>query len=143
MPLKSLFCIFSFILLYHLGFSQTRTLTDDDYNNSGAKKLTFVETTDCKQAEEFFKEDLKRNTVFLLLQGGIAPVIYDTDKDFQNNYGVYYYEFGCVGPETECTKKYNFLVFEYLRKTKGNKWLKDIRKDVLGLKDWRKNKNSL
>ena len=70
------------------------------------------------------------------MPGGIAPIIYTTDKDFQEKYHVGYNVFGCIAPDLdECLKVYNKTIFEYLDKTYGKKWRRDVRKDVIGLKD--------
>lgn len=84
--------------------------------------------------DEWFQHDKQHKTIFLLLQGGIAPVIYTTDEAFENKYGVYYYDFGCTAPDKKCIIRYNQRVFEYLTSTFGKGWKKQIRKDVIGLR---------
>ncbi|WP_443938384.1 FEKKY domain-containing protein [Pedobacter sp. MW01-1-1] len=113
-------------------------MTDEEINSSGATKMTFIEK--CDEVENLFKADLKNQTLFLLLQGGIAPVVISTDKDFENKYQVYYYDFGCNAPNLECVKTYNEFVFSHLTKLYGSKWKKTVRKDVIGLKKWKLNK---
>lgn len=119
----------------HLAFGQNRELTDEEINNSGPTKLTFIEN--CDEVEKLFKSDLNKGTLFLLLQGGIAPVIISTDKAFENKYQIYYYDFGCNAPNLDCVKIYNKLVFNHLTKLYSNKWKNEIRKDVIGLKKWK------
>ena len=141
--LKTFLLICSILLSADLSFVQDRTLTDDDFNNSGARQLMLVEKQNCNQADQYFKKDLERKTLFVLLQGGVAPVIYAGDKHFRNKFAVFYYDFGCISPDVECMTRYNYLVFDYLSATYGKTWRKEIRKDAIGLKGWRKKKNSL
>ena len=136
--------IFFFTLtLSQFAFGQNRKLTDEEINNSTAVKIGFVETPKCDQVDELFKKDLGNKTIFLFLQGGIAPMVYTTDNAFENKYGIYFHDFGCVSPDYNCIIKYNSKVFDYLNKTYGNKWKREIRKDVIGLKEWNKKKNGL
>jgi hypothetical protein len=116
-------------------FGQSRILTDDDYNKSGAIKLTLVTTK--TEAIELAKYDIGKGTPFIFLQSGIAPVVYMTDSVFENKFKVYYYEQGCVGPDNELMKEYNYVIFNYLSDTYGKKWKREIRKDAIGLRQWK------
>jgi hypothetical protein len=118
-------------------FSRIGELSDEQLNNSGASKLTFV--TDEKEAEKMAELDIKNGIPFLLLMGGIAPTIIATDPIFEKEYGIYFFEFGCTGPENEIIVAYNRIIFEHLNSTKGKKWIKDVRDDVIGFKDWKRN----
>jgi hypothetical protein len=118
-------------------FSRIGELSDEQLNNSGASKLTFV--TDKKEAEKMAELDIKNGIPFLLLIGGIAPTIIATDPIFEKKYGIYFFEFGCTGPENEIIIAYNRIIFEHLSSTKGKKWIKDVRDDVIGFKDWKRN----
>jgi hypothetical protein len=129
-----------FFLASSLTFGQNRELTDDEYNNSTAGKIKFVNPETCEQIDEWIKADFENNNVYLFLQGGIAPVEYTTDKNFENKYGVYFFDFGCVPPSEECVIEYNSQVFDYLTKKYGKKWKREIRDDVIGFKEW-KSKN--
>jgi len=133
--MKKILFILLFFTFNKVAFGQNRILTDEDFNNSGPTKMTFIEN--CDQVENLFTDDLKKKTLFLLLQSGIAPAVGLTDKVFENKYQVYYYDFGCEAPNLECVKTYNDFVFDYLTKLYGNKWKKDVRKDVIGLKQWK------
>lgn len=119
-----------------IAIGQTRVLTDADYNNSGAIKLTFV--TEISEANNLAQQDIDRGTPFLLLQNGISPVVYTTDSIFENKFRVYYYEQGCTGPDNELMKAYNIEIFKYLDEQYGKKWRKSIRKDVIGFKKWKR-----
>jgi hypothetical protein len=130
-----------FFLASSITFGQNRELTDDEYNNSTAGKITFVNPETCEQIDEWIKADFKNKNIYLFLQGGIAPVEYTTDKDFENKYGIYFFDFGCVPPSEKCVIEYNSQVFDYLTKKYGKKWKREIRNDVIGFKEWkRKNK---
>lgn len=79
--------------------------------------------------------DIKQGKANLLVPGGFAPVIYTTDKDFKAKYKIGYYVFGCIAPDMdECLTIYNQTIIEYLDRTFGKTWRKDVRKDVIGLK---------
>lgn len=127
-----------FFLASSITFGQNRELTDDEYNNSTAGKITFVNPETCEQIDEWIKADFKNKNVYLFLQGGIAPIEYTTDKDFENKYGIYFYDFGCVPPTEKCVIEYNSQVFDYLTKKYGKKWKREIRNDVIGFKEWKR-----
>ena len=124
--------------LGQFAIGQNRKLTDEEINNSTANKINFINTLNCDQVDELFKKDITNRTVFLFLQGGIAPVVYTTDQEFESKYGIYFHDFGCISPDYKCIIKYNSRVFDYLAKNYGKKWKKEIRKDVIGLKEWNK-----
>jgi hypothetical protein len=122
---------------------QNRKLTDEEINNSTVTKIAFVDTSKCDQINELFKKDLGNKTIFLFLQGGIAPIVYTADEEFEYKYGIYFHDFGCVSPDYKCIIEYSISVFDYLTKTYGNKWKREIRKDVIELKEWNRKKNGL
>ena len=124
------------VVLSLVSFGQSKQLTDKDYNNSGAIKLIFVTTIG--EAQKLAQTDIDKGIPFLLLQSGIAPVIYTTDSLFENKFKVYYYEKGCTGPDYEMMKAYNQTVFEFMDIEYGKKWRKSVRKDVIGLKKWKR-----
>ena len=95
--------------------------------------------TDKKEAEKMAELDIKNGNPFLLLMGGIAPIIISTDPDFEQKYGIYFYEFGCNGPKNEIIIAYNKIVFKHLNSTKGKMWIKEVRDDVIGFKEWKRN----
>lgn len=136
--MKGLLLIGLFFIQTLFVFGQSRILTDEDYNNSGAIKLKFATTK--SEAIELAKFDIEKGTPFILLQSGIAPVVYATDSVFENKFKVYYYEQGCVGPDYELMKEYNYVIFKYLADTYGKKWRSEIRKDAIGLRQWKREK---
>lgn len=62
-------------------FSNIGELSDEQLNNSGAVKLHFI--TDKAEAESMAQKDIQNGTPFLLLMGGIAPVVIATDPEFE------------------------------------------------------------
>jgi len=79
--------------------------------------------------------DINAHSRTILLQSGITPVVYQSDKEFERKYSVVYYDFGCVAPDKlECLVVYNKAVFEDLDRVYGKGWRKEIRKDAIGLK---------
>ena len=133
--------VFLITSISQFAVAQNRQLTDSILNNSTGTKIKFTEPPDCIEIDQWVKSDIKNKTIFLFLQGGIAPVIYSSDKKFGEKYGIYFYDFGCIGPlDDKCVIKYNCMVFDYLSSIYGNKWQKEIRKDVIGFVEWKKNK---
>ena len=70
----------------------------------------------------------------LLLQGGIAPVVYAGQEEFTRKYRVDYDDFGCMA---YCSDKqmaeYNTVIMDYLTVNYGSEWRKYVRKDVPGV----------
>lgn len=77
--------------------------------------------------------DINNGELRFLLSGGIAPVIYASDKKFTRKYGVSFYEFGCEAVAAEALKSYNEKVAEYLDHRYGIKWRQKIRPDIMGI----------
>ena len=83
--------------------------------------------------DETAREDIKSGKVQFLLSGGIAPVIYKSDKKITRKYGVSFYEYGCEAISNESLRRYNEVVAEYLDHRYGEKWRKEVRNDIIGL----------
>ncbi|MBK9543162.1 MAG: hypothetical protein IPO49_12785 [Bacteroidetes bacterium] len=121
------------LLLFSLNsLGQKSKLTDEQLNSSGANKLIFIDNIN--QADSLAKIDINKGIPFLLLQSGISPVGYTTDSRFEEKYKVYYFESGCTGPNEMFASEYNGVIFEYLTNKFGKKWMREIRKDVIGYK---------
>ena len=70
----------------------------------------------------------------LLLQGGIAPVVYVGQEQFTRKFGVDYEDFGCMAYCSDRQmSKYNTVIMDYLTVNYGSEWRKHIRKDVPGV----------
>ena len=117
-------------------FSRIGNLTDEQINSSGQAKLLFAKKS---EIGDLAKQDIENGIPFLLLQGGIAPVIIATDPQFEDKYKIYFYEYGCTGPDQNLIEDYNKIIFDYLTDQYGKKWIKEVRDDVVGLDDWKKN----
>ena len=78
-------------------------------------------------------EDINNGNIQFLLSGGIAPVVYKSDKKFGRKYGVSFYEFGCEVVAEESLVRYNSVIAEYLDKKYGKKWRKKVRDDIVGI----------
>jgi len=124
-----------FFLSPILSYGQLVKPTDEQVNESGASKLVFADSL--TQAINLADADIIKGTRFLLLKGGISPVIYASDAKFQKDYKIYYHESGCTGPREQIAIEYNRVMFKYLTQTYGKKWLKTVRKDILGLKSYK------
>lgn len=109
-----------------------------DLNSSSAAKISYVSSE--LEAKKLAEEDIKNNFIVVFIQGGFAPVVYTTDKIFEKKFNVNFWIQGCVIDKLSIT--YNFVIFDYLYKTYGKKWVKEIRKDALGFKEWKKQKNN-
>ena len=99
-------------------------------------KLRFIE--DCENARIIARNDINKDEIKILLAGGIAPIVYSTDKQFEEKYQIEFHEYGDLSAKYECMKIYNFEVFRYLTEKYGKSWRREIRKDAFGLKEWKK-----
>ncbi|WP_417236622.1 hypothetical protein [Bizionia paragorgiae] len=117
-----------------VSLSRTSELKDEQLNNSGASKLTFI--TEEKEGEKLAKLDIHNGTPLFLLIGGIAPTTMANDSKFENKYEIYFYDFGCTGPDHEIVVAYNITVAKYLNKRYGMNWLKEVKNDIIGFKEW-------
>lgn len=123
-----------------LAFGQQPVLTDAQINAAGPSKLMFaaIGNEACDAASQLAEKDIANNLLFLCLSGGIAPIaIMPADKQFEQKFQVHYYEYGCSSPEQVCMVMYNKRVFAYLSGKYGNGWMKRVRKDVVGFKEWK------
>ena len=115
------------VLLCNFCFAQTK---QDITKPSGAQKT--LRSENCKDVAIYAQMDIDNNNISLFLKGGIAPIIYKTDTAFESIYKLKFDDLGCIG--NKCAEQYNQYIFDYLNKTYGKKWIKDIRKEVLGFK---------
>ena len=92
-----------------------------------------------KKQNDTIKIEINSNTKTIYILGGIASVITKDDLTFAKKYNVQFHDFGCIAPTN--FKEYeakNELVFEFLNKTYGKQWQKEIRPSVLGFEKWKK-----
>ena len=93
-----------------------------------------------KKQNDTIKIEINSNTKTIYVLGGIASVITKEDLAFAKKYNIQFHDFGCIAPTN--FKEYetkNELVFEYLNKTYGKQWQKEIKPSVMGFEKWRKN----
>lgn len=95
---------------------------------------------DCEKAKIIAEQDIEKNEIKILIVGGIAPTIFTTDKNFEEKYQITYTDYGDLPAKDECMYNYNAKVFDYLTEKYGKSWKREIRKDVYGLKKWKKNR---
>jgi len=126
----------TFLLSAFFSLGQTPEDEADVLNASGAYKMIFLESI--QEIEALAHSDVKQGLLILHLQSGEAPVIFTTDSLFENEFDVIYYEHGCVAPKDKFMETYNFVVFDCLKGKYGKKWLKTVRKDIIGLKKWKR-----
>jgi len=69
----------------------------------------------------------------LILKGGMVVSKIHGQEIFETNYGIKYYDFGCISLDQESITSYNKVIFKFLDKKYGKKWRKEVRKDVVGL----------
>ena len=121
-----------FLLLFcNFCFAQTKQLVTKP---SGAQKT--LDSKNCKDVAKYAQMDINDNNISLFLQGGIAPSIDPTDLIFEKKYSLKFDDLGCMA--NKCAERYNHIIFNYLSKTYGEKWTKEIQKEVLGFKKWKK-----
>ena len=130
--MKQLFVI---LLISNFCLAQTKQL-DIEYNNSGVSKIHFVDNPE--QAKNLALSDIQIGKIFVIIHSGNGPIVYLSDSIFENKYNLKFNELGCVG--SKFAINYNYEIFEYLHETFGKKWTKEIRKDALGFKQWKKNR---
>jgi len=97
----------------------TSTITKKDFENADNPKYNF-------------KKNAKTN-VFVIFVSELTS--YDFNKEdieFQQKYNVKYSLIGSY--KNDYLKKYNKLTFKHLKKKYKKSWLKEIRKDAVGLK---------
>lgn len=92
-----------------------------------------------KKQNDTIKIEINSNTKTIYVLGGIASVITKEDLAFAKKHNIQFHDFGCIAPTNfEEYEVKNELVFEYLNKTYGKQWQKDIKANVLGFEKWKK-----
>jgi len=92
-----------------------------------------------KKLNDTIKIEINSNTKTIYVLGGIASVITKEDLAFAKKYNIHFHDFGCIAPTNfEEYEAKNELFFEYLNKTYGSQWQKEIKPSVLGFEKWKK-----
>jgi len=101
--------------------------------------VMFIDFDRCNLGARQAKKEIRKGHVRLLLIGGIAPVYYFGQENFEKKFNAEYFDFGDSGsPAITCVKLYNDEVFAYLDRKYGNAWRHDVRRDVIGLSEYLK-----
>ena len=91
-----------------------------------------------KKQNDTIKIEINSNTKTIYLLGGIASVITKEDLAFAKKYNVHFHDFGCIAPTNfEEYEAKNELIFDFLNKTYGMQWQKEINPSVLGFEKWK------
>lgn len=92
-----------------------------------------------KRQNDTIKIEINSKTKTIYVLGGIASVITKNDLAFAKKYNIQFHDFGCIAPTNfEEYEAKNALVFEYLNKSYGNQWQKEIKPSVMGFEKWKK-----
>lgn len=83
--------------------------------------------------------EVNQNTKTIYVLGGIASVITKEDLAFAKIYNLKFHDFGCLAPANfEFYESKNDLVFDYLNKTYGKQWQKEMKPNAMGFDKWKK-----
>lgn len=94
-----------------------------------------------KKQNDTIKIEINSNTKTIYVLGGIASVITKEDLAFAKKYNIQFHDFGCIAPTNfEEYEAKNESVFDFLNKTYGIQWQKEIKASVLGFENWKKKK---
>ncbi len=135
---KTIFIISLILSISVLGQEEVEIVDSAYLQNSNFSKILSAKNN--AEAEKFAEEDIENSSLFLIVPGGIAPVVYYSDFDFKNKYGVTMINFGCEPLNKEVSISYNMKVFDFLTENYGTKWLNEIRDDVIGLVEYKAKK---
>ncbi len=116
-----------------MSYGQNKSF-QDTIDESNLNKILLE--IDCNSINPIVEEDIKNEYVFIFLNGGASPIRFSTDESFEKKYNIYFYEQGCIN--SLCAESYNMIIFDYLKKAYGKKWMKEIRDDAVGFKKWKK-----
>ena len=93
---------------------------------------TFEVDANCDFDSETARSEWKNKTAKLYLIGSIAPIANSkNDKKFEKKYNLKYFDFGCTPAPLECIIEYNKQILRLMEMEYGEKWKKEIRKDVV------------
>ena len=101
--------------------------------------ISFTLQAQEKKQNDTIKIEINSNTKTIYLLGGIASVITKEDLAFAKKFNVHFHDFGCTAPTNfEEYEAKNELIFDFLNKTYGMQWQKEINPSVLGFEKWKK-----
>lgn len=101
--------------------------------------ISFALQAQEKKQNDTIKIEINSTTKTIYVLGGIASVITKEDLAFAKKYNVHFHDFGCIAPTNfEEYEAKNELIFDFLNKTYGMQWQKEINPSVLGFEKWKK-----
>ncbi|WP_289754875.1 hypothetical protein [Muribaculum intestinale] len=118
--------------------AQEHSLTDEERQTKRDSIIAETERhfgwNDDAYSVKTAKEKWLSGDAKMLLQDGIAPVVYIGQEKFAKRYGIGYHDFGCIAncSDTQMAK-YNTAIMDCLTVKFGKGWQDSIRKDVPGL----------
>lgn len=138
---KTVITAFFILLSASNASAQNNTLTDAERKVLEDSLIAEVEKSlglnDNAYSAKAAKDKWLSGKAMFLLQGGIAPVVYQGQKQFKKKYHVGYDDFGCIVNCSERQMKiYNTFLMDFLTDKFGDEWRKDIRPDVPGLEEY-------
>ena len=128
------------LLLYSL-LLLTNATSFGQKKHSDNNQKTILAAAAKESAQQKFEQDLTTKNIKIYLLGGIISVITKEDLEFERNYKLRYYDFGCTPPVNfETFEKYNQLVFDYLLKEYGKHWISSTNQNAFGFLKWKENR---
>ena len=77
--------------------------------------------------------NIRDKNLYLLLPTGLAGSdVDDSDTTFELKYNIRYIHRGCLRTKFDDDRGYNKAIFDYLDKTYGVEWRKEVRPDAIG-----------
>ena len=105
-----------------------------------SNEIEFLNTNEA--FEQLAKQDIQKGTTQLFYALGFNSTNDNKDISFEKKYNISYYNFGCIAPKSDFLIAYNKIIFNYLSSEFGKSWLKEIRKDIPGLSEYKKSLKS-
>ena len=97
----------------------------------------YIKVANCDINDTTAKHDIIKRKIQLLLVGGIVPIRFNNQNDFEKKYGLKYVDYGDQIPASlECLALYNKTIFEYLDNKFGKSWRFEVRPDVIGFRGY-------
>ena len=129
---------FILFLISVVSYGQETLLNEELINLSAANKVEFADGKN--EIQNLAKLDIENQIPLLLLQGGINQEITPSDQKFEKKFNVYFFDYGCSAPSETVESIYNQIIFDFLYSKYGKIWMKEIRKDVPGFKEFKSRK---
>ncbi|MCC6724990.1 MAG: hypothetical protein IT258_10805 [Saprospiraceae bacterium] len=134
-----IFALHSFlILLGTLLLGANSAFCQKDTSSSSRPIGYWVILDSIYDCSKIAKQDIQKGNANLYIIGGVAPIIYENQNEFEKRFGIRYFDSGCDSTFEECMMQYNLTIFAELDRKFGKSWRKEVRKDVLGFNKWKK-----